>query len=178
MRFEGADGPFCRVAAVHVGWHELVGAVPGGRDGIAVGCAGFVVEDVSGHMETSRFEARHDVVVGWDAVVIVFGLEGLDEDGVGILVVGHHDILITASRPDWEAARVVSEEGAGSDFSEVDFVSRRCGQWRWRCVQRRQWCRLGFGGPDVLAGLGHVPLVDTVGVRAVFRCQLVGEAGP
>jgi hypothetical protein len=45
-------------------------------------------------------------------VSVVAGLEGFGEDGVGIAVIGQHNVLITASRTDREATHVISEEFA------------------------------------------------------------------
>ena len=57
--FKCSDGPFCGIAAVHVGWHQLVFAFPGGGDGVLVGVAGFVVEDVCGDSQPPGLQAPH-----------------------------------------------------------------------------------------------------------------------
>ena len=56
----------------------MIGAVPFFRDGSAVFCAGLVVKDLVFDGVAAVFEFGHDSSVGWDIVVVVFGLEGLD----------------------------------------------------------------------------------------------------
>ena len=58
----------------------------------------------------ASLEAGHDVGVGRYAVAVCSCLEGLDEDGVCIAVVGHHQVLIAAAGADGEAACVVHVE--------------------------------------------------------------------
>ena len=60
----------------------------------------------------SSLEAGHDAGVGRSVVVVFSCLEGLDEDGVGVAVVGHHQVLIAAAGADGEAASVVRVERA------------------------------------------------------------------
>ena len=55
----------------------------------------------------SRLEAGHDVGVGGYAVAIFSCFEWLNEDGVCIAVIRHHQVLIAAAGADGEAACVV-----------------------------------------------------------------------
>ena len=77
----------------------------------------------------SLLELRHDASVGWDVVAIVFGLEGLDKDSVGVAVVGEHDVLVATVRADWEVAHVVSEELADRLDPNMKFVGAGVGKW-------------------------------------------------
>ena len=110
MRFEGADGTFGYVAPIDVRGYQLlcgrldVGDVP------AVFLSGFVVEDLVVDDVTTILEAGHDASVGRYAVTVFSCLEGLDEDGVCIAMVGHHQILVAAAGADGEAACVVRVE--------------------------------------------------------------------
>ena len=61
--FECQDGPLGSVPTVHIGRDELVGAIVGACDGLLVGCAGFIIQDV--------VFACHDGSVGWDVVHIL-----------------------------------------------------------------------------------------------------------
>ena len=69
-----------------------------------------------------RFETLHDGVVGGDAVFILLSLECGLEDGVGIIVVGNHDVLVAAAGVDREPASVVSVELFDGLHTDVDFA--------------------------------------------------------
>lgn len=120
-----------------------------------------------------RRETVVEVVVCGDAVAIVFGLEGLDEDGVGFAVPGNHDVLVTAARPWSEAPSVIRE-----DMVDGDGVDNKC----WRgcgCVGRKVGgCDCSLCGADVLAWLRHVPTQGFVGIGTVTCSQGVGEPWP
>ena len=112
MRFERLNGTFSKVAAMYVRRYELVGSSPILGDGADVFCAGFVVEHLVIHSVAACLETGHKTRVGWDAVSVVARLEGFDEDGIGVAVIGQHDVLIAAAQTDREAAHVVCEEFA------------------------------------------------------------------
>ena len=98
--FEGADGTFSDVAAVDIGGNELVRGLPDVSDVATVLLAGFVVEDLVVNDVTARLEAGHDAGLGRDTVAVLAGLEGLDEDGVGVAMVGNHEVLVAAAGAD------------------------------------------------------------------------------
>ena len=113
------------------------------------------------------FEFRHDTSVGWDAVAVVSGLEGLNEDGVGAAVVGEHDVLVATARADGEAAHVVGEELTEGTDLNVKFVGSSIGKrsfddvngWkgkRWiglSLVLAHVGAKLAIGGVDAMLGL-------------------------
>ena len=66
-----------------------------------------MVDDV-----TASLEACHYAGVGRYALVVFLCLEGLNEDGNCISVVGHHQVLVAAAGADGEAACVVRVERA------------------------------------------------------------------
>ena len=74
--------------------------------------AGFVVEDLVVDDVTASLAAGHDASVGRYAVAVFSCLEGLDEDGVSVAVVGDHQVLVAAAVADWEASCVVCVEHA------------------------------------------------------------------
>ena len=78
----------------------------------AVFLAGFVVEDLVVDDMTASLEAGHDVSVGRYAVAIFLCLEGLDEDGISVALVGDHQVLVAAAGANWEASCVVCVERA------------------------------------------------------------------
>ena len=110
MSFDGADGTFGYVALMDVGGYQLVCSRPDVGDVTAVFPFGFVVEDLMINDVAASLEAGHDAGVGRDAVVVCSCLEVLDEDGVCIAVVGHHQVLISAAGADGEAACVFHVE--------------------------------------------------------------------
>ena len=112
MSFEGADGNFGYVAQMDVGGYHLVCSCPDFGDVAAVFLAGFVVEDLVVNDVTASLEAGHDASVGRYAVAVFLCLEGLDEDGVCIAVVGNYQVLVAAAGADGEASCVVRVERA------------------------------------------------------------------
>ena len=100
----------------------MIGAVPVFSDDVAIFCAGLVVKDLVFDDVAALLEFLHGASVGWDAVAVVFGLEGLDEDDVGVAVVGDHDVLIATARADGESAHVVGEELTDGPDPDVKFV--------------------------------------------------------
>ena len=75
----------------------MVSGCPDVGDVSAVFLARFVIEDLVVNDVTASLEAGHDAGVGQDAVVVFPCLEGLGEDGVGIAVVGDHQVLVAAA---------------------------------------------------------------------------------
>ena len=108
--FGSSDRALGGVAAMEVGGNELVDAVPVFGDDLAIFCTGLIVEDLVFGNVAALLELGHDAGVGGDAVVVVFGLEGFDEDDVGAAVVGEHDVLVATGRTDGETAHAIGEE--------------------------------------------------------------------
>ena len=141
-------------------------------DAVDVCSTGFIVEDLCVDFEATRFETFHDDVVCWNAMVIRLGLEGLDEDDVGGVMVREHDVLVTAQSTDREAAHIVGEESRERDFDDVKFIGRcsdgveECrgsldvwteGLVGWDTQEGCQGRGTGrFGGAETLLDLGHV----------------------
>ena len=98
--FEGANGSFRNVAAVDIRRDDLEGAVLVFNNGVEVFGTSFVIEDLEVHTVSFGLEASHDGVVGCEAVAIVARLECRDKDGVGIYVVGEHDVSVATSGGD------------------------------------------------------------------------------
>ena len=97
MSFEGADGTFGYVATMDIGGYQLVCGCPYVCDVSALILAGFVVEDLVVDDVTAILEAGHYAGVGRYALVVFLCLEGLNEDGNCISVVGHHQVLVAAA---------------------------------------------------------------------------------
>ena len=90
----------------------MVHGCPDVGDVLAVFLACFVIEDLVVDDVTASLEAGHDAGVGQDAVAVFPFLEGLDEDSVGVALVGDHQILVAAAGADGEASCVVFVERA------------------------------------------------------------------
>jgi hypothetical protein len=71
---EGANGPFCLIAAMHVRRNKLEGGLPLEDDSFFVGHAGFVIQDLEINGETPGCQAGHDCVVGGNSMSIALGL--------------------------------------------------------------------------------------------------------
>ena len=112
VSFEGADGAFGYVAMMDIGGYQLVCGCPDVVDVSAVFLASFVFEDLVVDDVTASLEAGHDASVGSYVVAVFSCLEGLDEDGVCIAVVGDHQVLVAATGADGEASCVVCVERA------------------------------------------------------------------
>ena len=104
MSFEGADGTFGYVAMIYVRGYQLVCGFPDVGDVLAILLAGFVVEELVVDDVTASLEAGHDASVGRYTVAVLSFLEGIDEDGVGVAVVGDHQVLVAAAGADWKAS--------------------------------------------------------------------------
>ena len=112
MSFEGADGTFVYVATMEVGGYQLVCGCPDVSDVSVVFLACFVMEDLVVDNVTASLEAGHDAGVGRYAVAVFSCLEGLDWGGVGVAVVGDHQVLVAAAGADGEVSCVVYVERA------------------------------------------------------------------
>lgn len=53
-------------------------------------------------------------------MAVVVGCKGLDKDGIGIKVVGNHDVLVSAVGTDRESAGVVDEQFVEWQVQEVE----------------------------------------------------------
>ena len=82
------------VATVHVWLYFMVCALPYICDGFNVGCAGVVVQNLRVNRDATSLEPLHDGVVGWDAVVVLLGLEWLDQYNISRIVLGKHNVLV------------------------------------------------------------------------------------
>ena len=112
MIFEGADSTFGYIETMDVGGYQLVCGCPDVGDVSSVFLACFVIEDLVVDDVPASLEASHDASVGRYAVAVFSFLEGLDEDGIFIAVVDHHQVLVAAAGADWEASCVVCVERA------------------------------------------------------------------
>ena len=71
MIFESADGSLGDVALMNVWGHKLERASPRVLDGLFVGLAGLVVQDLQVDGVAALFEASNDAVVCRDAMAVL-----------------------------------------------------------------------------------------------------------
>jgi hypothetical protein len=95
MVLESANGALRPITAMHVRGDELECGVPLEGDGLFVSRAGFVIQYLEIHGETSGSQASHDRVVGSNSMAITLSLEGLLKNEVAVWVKGDHYILVT-----------------------------------------------------------------------------------
>ena len=88
------DGSFCRVPPVYVGRDKLVSYVSLFFHQLLVLLTALIVGDLEIHEEILVLQFLYYDGVGFRAVHIFSGLEGLDQGDVGG-VVGNHDVLVT-----------------------------------------------------------------------------------
>ena len=119
MSLEGEDGTFGYVAKVDVGGYQLVCGCPDVGDVSALFLACFVIEDLVVDDVNASLEAGHDASVGRYAVAVFSCLEGLDEDGVCVVVVGDHQVLVAAAGADREASYVIYVERDDRSYPKV-----------------------------------------------------------
>ena len=124
MGLECADGTFGNVAAMDIGGHKLVCGFPDASDVSAVFLACFVVEDLVVYEVATSIEVVHNAGVGWNAVAVFECLEGLNEDDVGVEVIGNNEVLVAATGADQEASCVVGVERADGFDPEVELFGR------------------------------------------------------
>ena len=82
--------------------------------------AGFVVEELVLNNVSALLEAGHDAGVCRDMVAILVGMEGFDENDVGVAMASNNEVLVAAAGAEWEAACVVGVESAGGLEPEVE----------------------------------------------------------
>ena len=75
LGFESEDGTFSYVAAMNIRQDKLESAVPIFTDGATILGAGLVVEDLEINAVAFGLEARHDAVVGSNAMAVIEWLE-------------------------------------------------------------------------------------------------------
>ena len=71
MSFETADGSLDNVASMNVWGNKLERASPRVLDGLCVGLAGLIVQDLQVDGVTALFEASHDAVVCRNAMAVL-----------------------------------------------------------------------------------------------------------
>ena len=107
---EGANGTLSSVLSMHIGRDTLVRCLPFNLNDTFVFSANFVVEDLEVDFVAAGAETIHDGVVCCDAILVFFSFEGSNKDGVGITMIGSHDVLVAAVRSKGEAASIVGVE--------------------------------------------------------------------
>ena len=90
----------------------MVSGCPDVGDVSPVFLACFVIEELVVNDVTVSLEAGHDASVGRYAVAVFSCLEGLDEDGVCVAVVGNHQVLVAAAGAGGKASCVICVERA------------------------------------------------------------------
>ena len=121
MGLECADGPFSHISSVDVRGYQLVFGFPFTSDSLFVGCTGLIVEDLEVNSMALGMESLHDRVVGLNAMSIFAVLEGGMKDGIGVAVVGNHNVLIATAYPDGKAATVICVKLADGLYNDVHF---------------------------------------------------------
>ena len=101
---------------------ELESAVPVFNNGVAIFGTGFVVKDLEVNAVAFGLEASHDVVVGSKMEAIVARLKCRDKDGIGVDVVGEHNVLVATPRADREPTYVISVELTNWIYPDMELL--------------------------------------------------------
>ena len=101
-------------------------------------------------------------------------MEWLDQDYVGVYVVGEYDEVVAAAGADRETTHVVGVELSCGIYPDIEFFGFGL---------RVSWCRwfgqrCNIGGADALARLLGMALESFHGDRAILGRVLGGEAWP
>ena len=91
--FEGVNGMLGSVAVMHVRGYELVRHLPLLLDDAFALHANLITKDLEINLVDTNGRMMHDSIVGSNVILVLLGLERADEDGIGITVVGSHDVL-------------------------------------------------------------------------------------
>ena len=127
MGLESVDGSFGSAAEVDVRDHKLVINFPVFFYYAAKFLADIVFEHLVFNGLDTVLEAGNDAVVGVNAVVVVLGLEGFDEEDFAFTVVGKHDILVAYAGADREATHVTIVQIVGGKDADMYFVGAGVG---------------------------------------------------
>jgi hypothetical protein len=76
VSLEGLDGTFCKIATMNVWRYKVIGGFPIFCDDLNAFGTGFIVKDLLINSVAACFQSRHEMVVGWDSVPVIAGLEG------------------------------------------------------------------------------------------------------
>ena len=90
----------------------MVSGFPDAGDVSSVLLACLIIEELVVDDVTVSLEVGHDAGVGRYVVAVFSCLEGLDEDGVGVAVVGDHQVLVATAGAYGEASCVFCVERA------------------------------------------------------------------
>ena len=126
----------------------------------------------------ASLEAGHDTGEGRDAVVVFLCLEGLNDDDVGVAVIGDHQVLVAAAGADSEASCFVCVERADGFYPDVELSG---GLVMFFAVGSRRGGEGGLaslGGADALLGLCKVALDGLITGRKILGSIGVGESWP
>ena len=121
-------------------------------------------------------ETRHDTVIRRDLVSVVPGLEGFNQNGIGVDVLRQHNVVVAVAVSDGEASHVICVEfayGLNDDVEFFVFYGRKLtGDVRERLLVG--W--FGIGGARTLSGLSHVSFQRLDQDRTVFCRVCISEA--
>ena len=114
----------------------------------------------------------HNLVVGYNIILVLLGLEGGDKEFVGVTMVGGQDVLIFAERSDGEATSIVCVELGYWFIPNVNLV-RSDGE-KGTNIRRESCCSLygrlgiGFGGAESLPSMGKTNFYSFIHGRSVL----------
>ena len=122
---------FSCVASMHVRENQLIHAIPFVCDCHSICLTCFIVQHLICYCDPPVLQMLHDCIVCRDAVSVVSRLESIDEYHVGLVMVCHHDVLVSALSADGEVSTVVSVQCCYYTFKDMEFVDWIAGFCHW-----------------------------------------------
>ncbi len=119
MVFEHADGTFGFIASMDMWGHKLKGTIVGSDS--ALECStGLVIQDMECGGALDGFEPVVDLGVSSNAMGVMLGGKGSDEDGIGVIVDRHHYVLVATTGAWREPSHVVREDAGDGNCVDGD----------------------------------------------------------
>ena len=121
-------------------------------------------------------DTHHDAVLRRDAVSVVPGLEGFDQNGIGVNVVHQNNVVVATAVADREAAHVICVELAGGINDDVELLGFYGRKFTGDVGERFLVGRFGLGGAQILSGLSRASFKRLARDRTVFCHVFISEA--
>ena len=110
------------VASVYVWGYELVSDLLVFLYDTLVFYADLVIDNLEVDLVASQSDVVHYEVVGSNAILVLLGIEGGNNNFVGVEMVGVQDVLVTAASSDEEASSVIYVKLGYRFFPNVHLV--------------------------------------------------------
>ena len=122
MRLEGADCAFGDGTEMDIRGNELELRPPILFNVELVSCTAFVVKDLEVDTMAAICKTGHDSICGVEAVTVVAGFEWIQQDDIGVHMVGEHEEVVDTLGANLETAHVISVNFADRFGRDVELL--------------------------------------------------------